>query len=193
MAFATEMTIGITNKVSREEEGVEAALCVRFDLEQADTDLLALAQEKGNELAQMHRSVLSRLQQDDNEEPAPPVSPVWRPTSPPPVPEMPQSSPAPTVPASAGDESAARNGSKPDRPGAPAVPDPSSPRGSLPQKLAIVEVARRLGRSEAQLSGLVRGRFGKAALSQLSRAEAATLLSELQRGQWNLAPAARAA
>ena len=172
MAYATQLTIGTGNKVSINYQSQDVSVSLTYELEREDTDVLAVAQEKSGEVAAAHRIAWERIRDEkvsqnkhkkrkgrdideDEAKPEATVSDVSHiPLDSPTQVEVEEQSTTPT---------------------APVVPLTSG------QLAAIEALLVQAGRSQSQVEDHLLDQFGKAELVELSTAEAAQMLLQLQR------------
>ncbi len=69
MAYAVEVTIGTGNKVSLNYQSQEVGVSLTYKLEREDTDVLAIVQDKADELVRAHVLACKRVKEE--EKPAP--------------------------------------------------------------------------------------------------------------------------
>ncbi len=64
MAYSVEVTLGTGNKVSLNDEAQEVSVSITYRLEQEDTDVLVLVEEKAEELVAAHALAWKQVKQD---------------------------------------------------------------------------------------------------------------------------------
>ncbi len=69
MAYAIEVTIGTGNKVSLNYQSQEVNVSITYRLEREDTDVLAVVEDKANELVRAHALAWKRVKEGERPEP----------------------------------------------------------------------------------------------------------------------------
>lgn len=186
MAYATQVTISTGNKVSLNYQSQEVSVTLTYQLEREDTDVLAVVREKTAELAQAHRLAWQGLHEAkvSASPPVPiPPSPIETSINERPAEDKETATEAETTPGAAtGDESsipeARASHIPPDvwiEPVAPLQPATIGQRGALRVMLA------QAGWSEQRITTHLRTEFDCEKLEELTGAQAAAWLLELQR------------
>ena len=159
MAYPIQLSIGTGNKVSVNYQSQEVNVSVTYQLESEDTDLLKFARDKASEVAAVHGIAWKQMQGNA------------------------QAKSTTRTKAKSSDEA----DSKPEI--APQKVEPKVEE-SLPQspitdgQLAALEaLTAQADWSEEQTRETLRERFNKAELSELSTAQAAQMLLDLQRAE----------
>lgn len=168
MAYATELTISTSNKVSINYQTRDVGVSVTYQLEREDADLVALVREKTQELAQAHRAAWQGLRDAK-------VAGAGQPQE---VPEQPEENApiraepkeahsAPPLPAS-------------DDPAPIAVPAERIRPGQVAAILLLLTEARW---SEQRRHGYLREKYSCNSIDELNVEQAKQWLLELQRAE----------
>ncbi len=164
MAYPVQITLGTGNKVSVNYQSQEVNVCVTYQLERGENDLLAVARAKADEVVAAHGIVWERVRDEAKNSGA---APERKDDTEKKVPDR--------------DRYAASSSAVEE------VSDASSPLSLAPlsggQLGAIEALLVQAGWSQSQVEEHLLDQFGKAELSELSAAEAGQLLVELQRDE----------
>lgn len=199
MAYLSKVTLGTGTKVSVDYQSEDVSLMVSWELERADTDLIAFVAEKAVELEEAHTTLRQRLREKRAERKAQAAA-VAASSASSPKDESEKSQPqaAQRAQGQAGTHSsnsrtprATQSAPPPSPPSVPPSPPATPPADgsetvSPARRRAIQLVAQRLGWSDEDLAASLLAQFNKETLEALTSQEANTLLAELQRQQREL-------
>ena len=159
MAYPVQLTIGTGNKVSVNYQSQEVNVSVTYQLESEDTDLLHFARDKASEVAAVHGIAWKQMQGNA------------------------QAKSAIRTKVKSSDETDSKTEIAPQK--ATPKAEESVPQTPLTdgQLMALEALTAQADWSEEQTRETLRERFDKAELSELSTAQAAQLLLELQRAE----------
>lgn len=164
MAYAVQLTISSTSKVSLGPQSQEVGVSLTYELEREDTDLMQVVEQKAAEVARAHNKTWRRIRDERKREVQDGKSSA--PTA--------ESEPSPS-------------GSSPEAEEAPSPPSTSV------QQNAIRRLLGQTGMSNEQVAEAAQVRFTSDDLASLTVAQAARVLLALQRHEREKAQAARAA
>ena len=159
MAYPIQLTLGTGNKVSVNYQSQEVNVSVTYQLESEDTDLLHFARDKASEVAAVHGIAWKQMQSNT------------------------QAKTATRTRVASFDET----DSKPEIASQKSKPKVEETRPEAPithgQLAALEALTAQADWSKEQTQETINDRFNKAELSELSTAQAAQLLLELQRAE----------
>jgi hypothetical protein len=209
MAFATKVTIGTGNKVTQSYQSQDVSVSVSYDLERADTDLVAFMAEKAVEVEACHTAVWQGIYgiraeragaggsegavaPNDTASAGPPYQQEQarrtRRSKEPEAPAPEQSKAAPeateqaAVPEEPAKDTVQASSESPAEPPQEADIRLHEPATNL-QKIVIRSLWTRAGHTPADMSQVVTNLYGKSTLDDLTRAKAAELTLALQKGE----------
>jgi hypothetical protein len=197
MAHAISMMLGTGNKVSVDYQSQEAHVTVTYELERHETDLQAVVLQKAEEIERLHGTLWRRIREIRTEQRA--AQPdatadatgkngnkrrrnASAETSPPELSKNGTGALPEAEPVAAESVDTATSEPRQDAP-APVDTQAAADRASEPQLQAIRTLAGRVGVSTERLLDYLKKRFGKSTVEDLDRAEAGSLLLELQRSE----------
>ncbi|BCM94128.1 hypothetical protein IAD21_06031 [Abditibacteriota bacterium] len=161
MAYPIQLTLGTGSKVSVNYQSEDVSVSVTYQLERGEDDLLAIARDKADEVVAAQQVLWERVRDDGKNADA-----------------SPQKGETPQTKVPAGEMAKGQ---------VPIKEEVSSPLSLAPlsggQLGAIEALLVQAGWSQSQLEEHLLDQFGKADLSELSAADAAELLVELQRNE----------
>ena len=159
MAYPIQLTIGTGNKVSVNYQSQEVNVSVTYQLESEDTDLLKFARDKASEVAAVHGVAWEKCQANTS------------------------AKTAARKKAKPSDETETRPESVPQKVEPKA--EESAPQSPITdgQLAALEALTAQADWSQEQTRATLRERFKKAELSELTTAQAAQLLLDLQRAE----------
>ncbi len=160
MAFATEITIGTSSKMSANFQSQDFAVSLTYQLERDDVDLVQIAEEKATEVETLH-TVIRRQILQLRTEPTLIVTSDRKPQD--------ASNPAET------------NGSAPMQ---ATVMEPETrrePTITETQKRVTAKLVERAALTDDELQKLIACRFGRNAVGELTQRQGRMLIADLQR------------